>query len=103
MSSPKSCCCPPLTTEILSLGRLLSPLLCPWLPLDTVKQDQAGERAREGRILEETEDIRKQKTDHCKYKYIMLRNGIKVEQGTVQTVNFFLPVFYLTSLIPNCE
>ena len=30
------------------------------------------------RILEESLDIRKQKTDHCKYKYIMLRNGIKV-------------------------
>ena len=88
MSSPKSCCCPPLTTEILSLGRLLSPLLCPWLPLaDHIKQDrEAGDRAREGRILEETEDIRKQKTDHCKYKYIMLRNGIKVNQGTVEKV-----------------
>ena len=33
------------------------------------------------RILEESLDIRKQKTDHCKYKYIMLRNGIKVNKS----------------------
>ena len=39
-----------------------------------------GERKKEPveRILEEELNIRKQKTDHCKYKYIMLRNGVKV-------------------------
>ena len=30
---------------------------------------------------EETE-MRKQRSDHCKYKYLMLRNGIKVDQAT---------------------
>ena len=82
MSSNQSCCCPSLTPDLLSLGRILSPLICPWIPLSShVKQDcEAGDRTKEAdRVLEETEEIRKQKTDHCKYKYIMLRNGIKVD------------------------
>ena len=28
--------------------------------------------------MEEETGIRKQETDHCKYKYIMLSNGVKV-------------------------
>ena len=27
---------------------------------------------------QEEAEIRKQRSDHCKYKYLMLRNGIKV-------------------------
>ena len=34
------------------------------------------------RVLESEEDIRSQDTDHCKYKYIMLSNGIKVTHYT---------------------
>ena len=65
-------------------GCVLCPILCPWIPISSqLKQDCNGrERKKEAveRILEETQDIRKQKTDHCKYKYIMLRNGIKVNR-----------------------
>ena len=67
------------------VGCLLCPILCPWLPISShLKQDCDGrERKKEAveRILEESIDIRKQKTDHCKYKYIMLRNGLKVNMS----------------------
>ena len=98
MSSSQACCCSALCSELVSLGRVLCPLLCPWLPLTSnIKQDcEAAERKKEAleRILEETEDIRKQKTDHCKYKYIMLRNGIKVQ---IEELMFFasVPIYSL--------
>ena len=74
-------CCP---------GCVLCPILCPWLPLrPELKADCEGGpgsvlgrgrgRGPElDRVLESEEDIRSQDTDHCKYKYIMLSNGIKV-------------------------
>ena len=30
-------------------------------------------------LSQEETEIRKQRSDHCKYKYLMLRNGIKVD------------------------
>ena len=70
----------------LCAGCLLCPILCPWLPLSPDMKQDCQDRGQGGgrrldpgeRIIEEEVDIRKQETDHCKYKYIMLRNGVKV-------------------------
>ena len=37
--------------------------------------------------MEEETGIRKQETDHCKYKYIMLSNGVKVRQRERSILN----------------
>lgn len=78
-------CCP---------GCVLCPILCPWLPLrPELKAECEGGRGSVlgrgrgrgpelDRVLESEEDIRSQDTDHCKYKYIMLSNGIKVTHHT---------------------
>ena len=66
-------------------GCVLCPILCPWLPLSKEMKEECGHSGsgdrRPGpvdRVLEEETHIRRQRTDHCKYKYIMLRNGVKV-------------------------
>ena len=65
-------------------GCVLCPILCPWLPLSKEMKEECGHSGsgdrRPGpvdRVLEEETHIRRQRTDHCKYKYIMLSNGIK--------------------------
>ena len=44
------------------------------------KETREGDRLKrqQSRLMEEETEIRKQKTDNCKYKYVMLQNGIKV-------------------------
>ena len=85
--------------------QLVCPLLCPWLPgSNTGKQERAAEeRWRElgERILEQSEDIRKQRTDHCNYKYLQLRNGIKVvETGRPGSIGeMFTSYWFLLTLV----
>ena len=92
-------------TEVDVAGCLLCPILCPWLPISSqLKQDCDGrERKKEAveRILEESLDIRKQKTDHCKYKYIMLRNGIKVSKRVLiySAVTVLENFYYIASCV----